>query len=323
MYAGPPPPEKQKRYIDGDRPSRLSLFWQSHKTGLGRTFFLITILGISAGGGWTLYNMLSDSQMEIIRTNLESLDPLKIKKITITGANLTDRATIMAQLNTDIGRNLFGFSVEKARLKLDKLPFIEHSTVERRLPDTIIITISERVPVAIWQTHNHFVLINQEGKPVSEQKFTTADTEIFRKLPLVVGDGANEHASALIDPLKHYPEIKTRTLALIRIGNRRWNMMMRNGTIILLPENAEEPALQRLNTYQKNFHLLERPLAAIDMRLPDRMVIHLPPEPTPAAPALTTTPSPFDGIPASPSPDSSLKKKMLPPPSPRPAEKHP
>lgn len=297
---------------------------------------LLAILGLSAGGGWTLYNMLSDSQMDTIRTHLESLDPLKIKRITIHGTTLTDRATIMAQLDTDIGRNLFGFSVEKARQKLNNLPFIEQSTVERRLPDTVIVTIKERVPAAIWQTHGHFVLINKEGKTVSEQQFTTADADIFRKLPLVVGDGANENAGPLIEALSLQPEIASRTLALVRIGNRRWNMMMRNGTTILLPEGAEDAALRRLKIYQQNFHLLERPLSAIDMRLPDRMVIHLSPEPSPAptvqppqqanSPAQSPqAPRPPVATNASPKPDSPLKieKEPLPPPHPASAGNQP
>ncbi|QHI95750.1 FtsQ-type POTRA domain-containing protein [Aristophania vespae] len=275
MYSAPPPSNPAPRPVDGDRPSRLSLFWKRHKAGLRRGSVLVIILLTLGGGSWILYNMLSDAQMETIRRQLENIDPLKIRHIIINGNNLTDKNDVIAQLDTHTGQTLFGFSVEEARLRINKLPFVEHSTVERRLPDSIVITLTEHLPIAIWQTHGHFVLINQAGERISEQEISRKDIAIFRKLPLVVGNGANNNADTIIMLLKNYPSITSRTLALVRVGNRRWNIVLRNGATILLPEGAEEAALKRLDNYQQNFRLLERPLASVDMRLADRMVIHL------------------------------------------------
>lgn len=252
---------------------------------LRRLAVFIAIVAILFGGGLATLTMMPDRSIRGLRAKLEAIDPLKIKTIRIRGRQLTDESDILARLGTQQNRSLFGFSVEQARLRIDALPFVDHSTVERHLPDTVIITLTERVPVAIWQTRRHFVLINRAGERVSEHELTAQDSAAFRKLPLVVGQGANTAAASIIDLLARYPDLKKRTLALIRIGERRWNILLHNGTTILLPEGAEEAALKRLNDYQGQFRLLERPLPSIDMRLSDRMVIH-------TVPTSTHNPSP-------------------------------
>ncbi|MXV44675.1 FtsQ-type POTRA domain-containing protein [Saccharibacter sp. 17.LH.SD] len=286
-------PEPRPSHMYDDRPSRASLFWLRQKGLLRRVGILLFVIILLGGGGWLSFSMVSDSTMTGIRTRLAAMDPLQIKHIIIRGRQLTEEDEIRAQLGTNENNNIFGFSVEQARQRIDALPFVEHSTVERHLPDTIVVTLVERVPIAIWQTQGHFILINDKGDPVSEQTVTAQDKEVFRKLPLVVGQGANTEAAATLDLLAHYPDIRNRTVALVRIGQRRWNLLLNNGTIILLPEGAEQASFKRLSDYQTQMHLLERPLKSIDMRLSDRMVIHpltIESDPSPPPPAQPGSP---------------------------------
>ncbi len=240
-----------------------------------RLGIMLLVLFLLAGTGWLAWTSLGAHTLtSSLRARLAALDPLQIRHITITGRHLTDESEIMEALGTNLNRSLFSFSVEDARQRIDALPFIERSTVERHLPDTVNVTVEEKNPIAIWQMDGHFVLINQKGDTVSRQELTAHNSSVFRKLPLVVGMGANTEADAIITLLNQFPDINSHTLALIRIGQRRWNILMQNGTTLMLPEGAEAAALARLHTYQTDYQLLDRPLKTIDMRLSDRMVIH-------------------------------------------------
>ncbi|QDH14671.1 FtsQ-type POTRA domain-containing protein [Oecophyllibacter saccharovorans] len=259
----------------GDRPTRSALFWQRQRRRIrlwSSGFIFLALLG---AGSWGVSTMLSDEEKAGLRDKLSALDPLAIKHIVIYGRELTEESDVLDMLDTRVGNGLFGFSVEKARRRIDTLPFIAHSTVERRLPDTIVVTLVERVPIAIWQNGGRFELINKDGEQVSQGNVDPTDAHVFRKLPLVVGRGANTQAASVIEALNRYPDLRTRTLALVRIGERRWNLALDNGMQILLPEGQEDAAFHRLTEYQDHYQLLDRPLAAIDMRLPDRMVIRL------------------------------------------------
>ena len=160
--------------------------------------------------------------------------------------------------------------------RIETLSWVEQATVERRLPDTIVVNVQERRPFAIWQNHGKFVLIDRAGQVVADQ-----DVANFRNLPLVVGPGAPAAAAPLLDALTARPALQKRVVAAVRVGERRWNLQMNNGTDVMLPEGHEVAALDRLMQLQQDHALLDRPLVAIDMRLPDRLVLRPQPEPTP------------------------------------------
>ncbi|WP_083510713.1 cell division protein FtsQ/DivIB [Asaia bogorensis] len=265
--------------VQQDRPARLVLFMRRHKRGL-RVFlaflFLLAVAGIAAS---FLRLSASEARFAPYRAKLVQYLPFQIKTIRVEGRNLTPEDDLMRALGTSVGKPIFGFSVSAARDRIDTLPFIDHATVERHMPDTIVIKITERSPVAVWQDHGQFILINRAGERVPDQGLEGKNGQAFIKLPLVVGEGANIAASTLVDALTANPSVKEFVVAAVRVGQRRWNLTLRDGATVLLPEGQEQAALARLAQYQGQFRLLERPVVSIDMRLPDRMVIHQPPAP--------------------------------------------
>ena len=168
---------------------------------------------------------------------------------------------------------------DQARQRIEKLTWIAHATVERRLPGTIVVVLWERRPFAVWQNQGKYVLIDREGQPVTDEEVAK-----FGNLPLIVGPGAPEAARVLLDALTDRPSIQTRVVAAMRISERRWNLRMKNGTDILLPEGHEVEALDRLLALQQDIAVLDRPLQTIDMRLGDRLVLRpqAPEKPAPA-----------------------------------------
>src|SRR4029077_15867617 len=118
------------------------------------------------------------------------------------------------------------------------------------------------------QNQAKFVLIDRTGQVVANQNVAE-----FRQLPLVVGPGAQTAAATLIDALTDRPDLQKRVVAAVRVGERRWNLRIDNGADVMLPEGHEVQALDRLVQLQQQHALLDRPLAAIDMRLGDRLVL--------------------------------------------------
>ncbi len=132
-----------------------------------------------------------------------------------------------------------------------------------------MVQLQERRPFAIWQNQGKFVLIDRAGQIVTNQN--VAD---FRQLPLLVGPGAPAGAAALIDALNDHPHISDRLVAAVRVGERRWNLQMKSGPSVLLPEGHEAAALDRLAQLEEQHKLLDRPITWIDLRLPNELVLH-------------------------------------------------
>jgi cell division protein FtsQ len=251
-----------------DRPGRWKLISrrlrQLQRPAMLGAAALIVLLGASAalmpGGGDGPRQWFGD---------LTAGFGLRVQDIRIEGRQKTPEGLLTAALGLHRGDPILGFSVVAARQRIETIAWVRSATVERRLPGTVVVQLVERSPFAVWQNDGKFALVDRDGNIVTDSEVATfAD-----QLPLVVGPGAPKAAAALLDLVANYPEIQSRMVAAVRIGERRWNLHMKNGADVLLPEGAEAAALARLDGLQAKHALLDRPLQTVDMRLPDRLVI--------------------------------------------------
>jgi len=267
-----------------DRPAWLKLLWRRQKRLLRpaawiamAALLVLMVAGLlrSAAPGGSLATM-----RERIG-NISAFAGLRVRDIAFEGRANTPEPLIRAALGVNKDDPILGFSLERARERIETLSWVEHATVERRLPDTVVVNIQERRPFAIWQNDGKFVLIDRAGQIVAHQ-----DVAHFRGLPLVVGPGAPPSAAVLIDALTARPGLQQHVVAAVRVSERRWNLRLNNGADVMLPEGHESVALDRLMQLQQDHDLLDRPLVAIDMRLPDRLVLRPRPTDTAAQPPI-------------------------------------
>jgi cell division protein FtsQ len=200
---------------------------------------------------------------------------LVVRSVTLEGRQHAPLEELRRALGVQRGDPTLAFSPQAARERLEANAWVASAHVERHLPGDILVRITERQPYAIWQHGGVVEVIDRAGRPISDR------IEEFGLLPWVVGGGANLHAARMVELLRAEPVLRDRTEVLIRVGNRRWNLKLRNGTEIRLPEGLEEAALRKLREQHAAIGLLDRPVASIDLRLPDKMTVQVAP-PAPA-----------------------------------------
>ncbi len=206
---------------------------------------------------------------------------LRVETVVVEGRQKTPEPLLRAALGASIGDPMLTFSLGEARARIESIQWVRNATVQRRLPGTLIVSLDERTPFAVWQHDGRFVLIDRAGNTV-----TDSDVAAFaNQVPLVVGAGAPQAAATLIDALAAQPSLQPRIAAAVRVGERRWNLHLNNGIDVELPEGAVPQALAKLVQLERDHRLLDRPLQLVDLRLPDRLTIRpLPPPPTDASP---------------------------------------
>ena len=262
---------RRPRTSVNDRPPKWKLFLRRQRWMLRPLAWCVVGLIATGAGVVLLRNAQPGSAIASVREKIGMMTAdagMRIRDIVIEGRFNTPEPVLRAALGVSKGDPIVGFSLDQARMRIEKLTWVGHATVERRLPDTIVVVLWERRPFAVWQNQGKFVLIDRDGEAVTNEEVTK-----FRFLPLIVGPGAPKGARLLLDALTERPAIQARMAAATRISERRWNLRMKNGTDILLPEGHEIAALDRLLALQQDTALLDRPLQAIDMRLPDKLVL--------------------------------------------------
>lgn len=191
-----------------------------------------------------------------------------VEDILVEGRNQTDKDMIVSVLQVEKGSPILAFNPHDALKRLGDISWVKSGVVERRLPSTIFVRLYEREPIALWQNNKIIKLIDREGHALRD----LAKDEV-PSLPLVVGAGANTHAADLIAQLLQYQAILTPLRAAVRVSDRRWDLHMANNVVVKLPEENMGTALQRLNKAITQEQIFERSIIALDLRLPDRMIV--------------------------------------------------
>ncbi len=215
----------------------------------------------------------------------------RVATIQINGAETTPEPVIRQALGVGPGDPILGFSLANAAARIAALGPVQNATVERALPNTLIVTVTERAPYAVWQTANtgvspKFVVIDKNGKVIADQDAVAAKRRDPALLLLAGGD-APQNAGNLMTELAAYPRVRAHVAAAARVDGLRWNLILHNNTLVKLPSDNEQQAIAQLNQLQTNIALLDRPVEVIDLRFNGRLVVR----PYPSAPPPSTAPN--------------------------------
>ncbi|MFL1464082.1 cell division protein FtsQ/DivIB [Roseococcus sp. DSY-14] len=270
------------------RPSRLGLWLKRRRSWLRGAGLATLALGGVAALALGVLALDPAARLRDAANHLAALGRgpgLRIQEIRIEGREFTPREALLAAIGTLPGDAVLDFDPHAARQRLEEIAWVDEAHVERRLDGTVLVRIKERRAFAIWQRDGRFAVIDREGRVMATERL-----DAFGPLPLVVGQGAEREAAAMVDLLRTVPDIAERVQAIVRVSERRWNLRLVNGADVMLPEGHEPAAVARLAELHARDKLLDRPLAAVDMRLPDRLVVRLQASAAPA-PAPTATPT--------------------------------
>jgi cell division protein FtsQ len=191
-----------------------------------------------------------------------------LNKVHVDGASPTALKAIKAKLKLYRGAPLARMDIDAVRAKVLSVGWVKDAKVLRLLPDTLIIAISERQALAVWQHQGRTAVIDTTGEVIPE-----ADPSAFANLPLVVGEGANGAAADVLPLLRQRPQLNERTEALVRVDDRRWDLRLKDGSLIQLPSANEDQALIQLDRLEQRDHMLELGFARIDLRDPQMIAV--------------------------------------------------
>ncbi|WP_273790776.1 MULTISPECIES: cell division protein FtsQ/DivIB [unclassified Bartonella] len=216
------------------------------------------------------YGLSSSGQMAVIVNTIILDSSFVVTHVDISGNKRLAKQDIFKILKLDVAPSIFTFDVERARSLLEKQAWVQSANVQKIYPNKMRISIVEREPYAIWQHDGIMDIVDNTGRVIVPFK-----GEIVRDLPLVVGQGAQNAAKVFIQALSVYPEVYDRIRAFVRVGDRRWDLVLNNGMRVMLPENGALERLSSLFSSGTMQDLLSRDILSVDLRLADRITVSL------------------------------------------------
>lgn len=261
--------KKTKKAKRGQPRPRVTPFWRSRML---QGALVLLLVALAVGGGWRLQQSswisktMERAKWELIAASARM--GFKVDEILVVGRAQTAQKDLLAAVQLARGAPILAFDLKAARRRVEALPWIKAAVVERMLPDTVLLTIRERKPMALWQHKGAFALIDSDGEVILRRGL-----EAFSDLLLVVGADAPDNTAELLKTLATEPQLMRLVKAAIRVGGRRWNLRLEGDIDVRLPEQGTAAAWARLAEYEKTHQLLERDVKVLDLRLPDRLIV--------------------------------------------------
>jgi cell division protein FtsQ len=231
---------------------------------------------VAVGGIATLWLMQLPQQAWFETARRVGEAGFEVRHVEVTGLKHMAKLPVYGAALNGPTNSMLLVDLDDIRTRLQTLPWVADASVGRRLPDTLVIDIVERRPLAIWQHRRRLAVIDREG-----QVLDTRRLDRFATLPLIVGPRANLQAHPLMAMLANFPEVQQRVDSAIWIGDRRWDLRLKSGETLALPEGyaAATGALRQFVKMEQDNGLLDRGFVRFDLRLPDRMVVRISGEP--------------------------------------------
>jgi cell division protein FtsQ len=169
--------------------------------------------------------------------------------------------------------SLLSLDPDDVKARVESLDWVASARVRRLWPSTLQVEVARRQAYARWQENGEVAVIDANGERLLAER--AAD---HPELPLVIGEGAGPAAEPLLVALEALPLVRSHLKALVRVGDRRWNVQLTSGATVALPEDDAPQALAELESLQGRYALLDRPVTGLDLRTPGRLAVRVRPE---------------------------------------------
>ena len=247
------------------------------KPALKIALLLLPVSGLIGAGVWhvragTLGSAIAEARTAFIAASAEA--GLAVHDVAVHGRTATDPDIILKTLGVHRGAPILDIDLMDAKARLEQLPWVASASIERHLPDTLYVRLSERQPMAIWQHDRKFTVIDREGRPLADAaELARRGNRDVERLPQVIGANAPAQVQKLLAALDRVQGVHKRLRAATWVADRRWDLTMDNGVVVKLPEGGMLTALRQLADMDATGKVLDRDIVAVDLRQPDRMVL--------------------------------------------------
>jgi len=206
-----------------------------------------------------------------LRRSVEERPEFMVRLMAIDGASDEVAEDIREIVPVDFPLSSFDLDLPAIREQVQTLDAVARAEVRIRAGGVLQVDIAERIPALVWRSRNGLELIDAEGRRVAalNERMARAD------LPLVAGPGGDVAAAEALELLATAEPVRDRLRGLLRVGERRWDVVLDRDQRILLPEQGAVSALEQVLALDEARDLLERDVLVVDMRLPHRPTLRL------------------------------------------------
>ena len=244
----------------------LRILWSGRRLRLAALALLLALMGVVTFNTQALSPLAA--WVEAQTYHLTAQAGFRVNDITVEGRKRTQREDLLSVIGVEQNAPIFALDLDAIHARIEDLPWVEKAVISRRLPNLVHVRLNEREAFAFYRDDNKLTLIDRGGVSI-----TSHHLRQFAHLPVFSGQGATLRAADFMDLLADYPVLRNRMIAAHWTGDRRWTIQLDHGGEVHLPATGITAALDRLMQLESDRRILAEKNQAIDLRLPDRVLL--------------------------------------------------
>jgi cell division protein FtsQ len=191
-----------------------------------------------------------------------------IDQVNVSGQHYTSDSDVFDALDLPNVKTFAAFDSDAALKRIERISWVDTAQITRVYPGTLDIVIRERTPAFMWQRGETNFLVDATGRALGP--VARASTW---NLPRVVGEGAETEAILMLSALRRYPQIERQYAYGERVAERRWRIVLKNGTALELGADREIEGFEEVATAREAASALKGAPMVVDVRTPGRIAI--------------------------------------------------
>lgn len=206
-----------------------------------------------------------------LRESVETRPEFMVKLMAIDGASAPVATAIRKMLPVALPASSFRLDLEALRAEIEQVDAVASAELHIRKGGILQVTVRERQPAMLWRTEAGLEMLDATGHRVA----TLLNRAARPDLPVIAGEGADAHVDEALALLDAAEPIQDRIRGLVRVGERRWDIVLDRDQRILLPETKAIEAVQRVIALDLAEDMLGRDLTIVDLRNQNRPTIRI------------------------------------------------
>ena len=194
-----------------------------------------------------------------------------VNELRLSGVSTSHETAVLATMGLSFPVSRYDLDTQALKDRLEQIDPIAEAHVTLLADGVLEVVVRERKPVALYRQGDTLTTIDIDGHRI-QSAISRRDHE---NLPLLTGEGAREAVSEAIFLSRIAEPLKDRIRGFVRVGARRWDVVLDRGQAIKLPEENPSQGLTEVLQIISGTDLMERDVVALDIRLPDRPTIKL------------------------------------------------
>lgn len=208
-----------------------------------------------------------------LRHNFENRPEFLISFVAIEGASPDLADAVRAKLALKLPQSSFDLDMDLLRTQAETLDAVASAELRVRSGGVLQVSLTEREPVLVWRQNDRLELVDATGHRVASVKERADRAD----LPLIAGEGAIKATAEALEIFEAAAPFSTRVRGLVRVSDRRWDLILDRDQRIKLPAVGAVAAIERLLALDQAQDILARDVLAIDLRNEHRPVLQLAP----------------------------------------------